>query len=427
MTTVNRKEKTFSPENLDAIKMKMLNWASRFSIFSYLDNNNYNSGSPGYECILAAGVRNDCSLTSHVLSPEMDQQFKAEKDWIFGHICYPSTRHDKVDFSPAYFFVPEIVITLSQNELTISTLVSEPDLIWREILDCSESIQGNPHEIKVIHSSVDLPIYLQHLKSIKEHLQKGDCYELNYCQNFYAESVAVNPYVLFKNLTQVSPNPFAALYKLNDKYCICASPERFLKRIGSKLISQPIKGTIRRDIVDAERDSIAAQTLFNSKKDKSENVMIVDLVRNDLSKIAKEGSVHVEELFGIHQFPQVYHMVSTIAAEVEEGVHWSAIMDACFPMGSMTGAPKKRVMELIEKYETEPRGLFSGTIGYINPKGDFDFNVVIRSLFYNESKRFLNFKAGGGITISSDPVQEYEESLLKVSAIKSILSEEIRS
>ena len=215
--------------------------------------------------------------------------------------------------------------------------------------------------------------------------------------------------------------PFAALYKLNDQYCICASPERYLKRWGSKVISQPIKGTAKRNLQDRFQDENNREQLSVSEKEKTENVMVVDLVRNDLSKICKQGTVRVEELFGIYTFPQVHQMISTVSGEQEADTHWTDIVKATFPMGSMTGTPKKRVMELIEQYEQTKRGLFSGAIGYVMPNGDFDFNVVIRSILYNSATNYLSFQAGSAITFYCDAASEYEECLLKAQAIKNVL------
>jgi para-aminobenzoate synthetase component 1 len=196
-----------------------------------------------------------------------------------------------------------------------------------------------------------------------------------------------------------------------------------MKKKGTTLISQPIKGTSKRNHLDPIQDSKAIQYLKESGKEKSENVMIVDLVRNDLSKVSSRGSVAVEELMGIYSFPQVHQMISTVVSELDERFHWTEAIQACYPMGSMTGAPKKRVMELINQYEKTPRGLFSGTIGYIDPERNFDFNVVIRSYFYDSASKQLCFKAGGGITIKSDAEQEYKESLLKVEILKKLIGE----
>jgi len=150
--------------------------------------------------------------------------------------------------------------------------------------------------------------------------------------------------------------------------------------------------------------------------------MVVDLVRNDLARICEEGTVNVDELFGVYSFPQVHQMISTVSGELQEGMQFTDMIRACFPMGSMTGAPKKRVMELIEKYERNKRGIFSGAVGYISPEGDFDFNVVIRSILYNASTKYLSWQVGSGITFYSDPEKEWEECLLKASAIESVLS-----
>jgi para-aminobenzoate synthetase component 1 len=206
-----------------------------------------------------------------------------------------------------------------------------------------------------------------------------------------------------------------------DKYLICASPERFLKKTGNKIISQPMKGTARRDLQDAAMDEQLKQTLFLDAKERSENVMVVDLVRNDLSKICTDGTVQVDELFGVYTFPQVHQMVSTVSGELKADVSFSDIIDASFPMGSMTGAPKYRVMQLIDEYEPIGRGLFSGSVGYIDPEGNFDFNVIIRSIFYNSSTNTLSYYAGSAITFYSDAVKEWEECLLKAEAIKKVL------
>ena len=201
---------------------------------------------------------------------------------------------------------------------------------------------------------------------------------------------------------------------------MCASPERFLKKIKNTILSQPIKGTSKRgnNIKEDEEEKKALQL---NEKERSENTMIVDLVRNDLSKICTEGSVMVKEYLKIYSFPQVHQMISTISGNLRENISFSEILSATFPMGSMTGAPKKRVMELIEQYEKTKRGLFSGTVGYINPGGDFDFNVVIRSILYNEENNYLSIQAGSAITFKSDPHKEYEECNIKIEAMRQAL------
>ncbi|MBK5269686.1 MAG: anthranilate synthase component I family protein, partial [Bacteroidia bacterium] len=263
--------------------------------------------------------------------------------------------------------------------------------------------------------------YISVVRQLKQHILRGDCYEINYCQEFFAEHSVIDPVAVYKKLSAVSPNPFSALYKMNDQWLICASPERFLKKRGNEILSQPIKGTSKRNVTDADDDKGNKDELLHSAKDRSENVMIVDLVRNDLAKVCEEGTVKVDELFGIYSFPQLHQMISTVSGELKENVAFSDIIRATFPMGSMTGAPKKRVMEMIEKYETTKRGIFSGAVGYISPDGDFDFNVVIRSIMYNAASGYLSYQAGSAITFNSDPEKEWEECILKAEAMKKVL------
>jgi len=251
---------------------------------------------------------------------------------------------------------------------------------------------------------------------------RGDCYEINFCQEFYADQAVIDPLCIYEKLVTLSPNPFSALYKFKDKYCICASPERYLKKRGNKIYSQPIKGTAKRNLENLEEDELSKGTLSISEKNKSENVMVVDLVRNDLAKVCKEGTVKVDELYGIYSFPQVHQMISTVAGELKENISFRDIIKATFPMGSMTGAPKRKVIELIEKYERSKRGIFSGAVGYITPERDFDFNVVIRSIMYNASEKHLSFMAGSGVTFYSDAHKEYEECLLKAEAMRKAIS-----
>ncbi|HTM93073.1 MAG TPA: anthranilate synthase component I family protein, partial [Flavisolibacter sp.] len=264
--------------------------------------------------------------------------------------------------------------------------------------------------------------YIQTIRQLQQHIVRGDCYEINFCQEFFAEEAVIDPVSIFQKLTTVSPNPFSALYKLNDCFLICASPERFIAKKGNKIFSQPMKGTAKRNWDDQREDERLKEALQQSAKERSENVMVVDMVRNDLSKICVETSVKVDELFGVYSYPQVHQMISTISGELKPSVNFSEIIEASFPMGSMTGAPKHRVMELIDEYETSARGIFSGSVGYISPENDFDFNVVIRSIMYNAINKYLSYQLGSGITFYSDPEKEWEECLLKGEAIKKVLT-----
>jgi para-aminobenzoate synthetase component 1 len=246
---------------------------------------------------------------------------------------------------------------------------------------------------------------------------------MNFCQEFFSSNTQIDVIEIFRRLMKNSPSPFSTLFKFNDKYLISSSPERYIRKEGNRLISQPIKGTARRGKT-AEEDEINRQKLLQSQKEQSENVMIVDLVRNDMSKTAVPGSVKVEELYGIYSFPQVHQMISTVVSQINDSIHFTDCIKTTFPMGSMTGAPKIRAMEIIEKYETTKRGLFSGAVGYITPEADFDFNVVIRSILYNESNQYVSIITGGAITDLSDPEAEYEESLLKANALINVLKAE---
>ncbi|MGY8952452.1 MAG: anthranilate synthase component I family protein, partial [Flavobacteriales bacterium] len=257
--------------------------------------------------------------------------------------------------------------------------------------------------------------YLKKVNELKAEIQYGNIYEINFCQEFFTKQ-EIDPYLIYKKLNEISPTPYSCFGRLKNFYLMCASPEQYLQKTGNKIISKPIKGTIKRSS-EFEEDELLKAELFNSEKDKSENVMIVDLVRNDLSKCAEKGSVKVDELFGVYSFPQVHQMISTVSARLKDGVSGVSAIKSSFPMGSMTGAPKIKAMELIEKEEVFKRGLYSGSVGYFNPEGDFNFNVVIRSLFYSPELTQLSFAIGGAITDGSNALDEYEESLLKAKAI----------
>ncbi len=400
----------------------MLNWVTRFNIFSFLDNNHYAFEEPAFEWILAVGVKESIVLNNAVDFSELKSFHAENPGWLFGHINYPSKDSDSIGFPSSFFFVPDIIIKCKGNNISIDSSTVAAQEIFNEINHQSIQITNTLSSNLSIRSNYTQEEYIEIIHCLKKHIQRGDCYEINFCQGFFVENIQIDPVDLYQKLMELSPNPFAAFYKLDDKYCICASPERFLKKSGEVVISQPIKGTSKRDHSNIITDVLNKEYLLNSVKEKSENVMIVDLVRNDLSRICNEGSVFTKELFGVYSFPQVHQMISTIQGTVTEEVHWTEIIKACYPMGSMTGAPKVKVMELIEKYENGPRGLFSGSIGYVTPEGDFDFNVVIRSVFYNQSDETLSFKVGGGITFNSDPTMEYEECMIKASAIMQILS-----
>ena len=258
--------------------------------------------------------------------------------------------------------------------------------------------------------------YISIVNKIKDHIQKGDIYETNFCYNWESKQIINDTYSIFKKLNTLTKAPFSVYAEIDDHVIISASPERFLKKEGNKLITQPIKGTAKRGINKKEDIELINQ-LKNDHKENTENIMIVDLVRNDLSKIATENSVNVDELCKVYTFENIHQMISTVSCYIDNKITISDIIKSLFPMGSMTGVPKIRAMKLMEKYESSKRGLYSGSIGVIQPNGDFDFNVVIRTMIYNKANDYVSFKVGSAITINSDPEKEYEETLIKAEAL----------
>jgi para-aminobenzoate synthetase component 1 len=410
------------PENA---KKKMLSWANQFGIFCFLDNHRYQTNYHSVECLLAIASKNSFIANAGNSLNDLQKFLDENPRWLFGHLGYDlkneiesvtSSYKSRLGFPDLFFFEPTIIIRLSEKEMEIE---SEDDAgkFFEEIMQSDQRmvLQNDPVNIQ---QRVSKQEYIETIRQLKKHILRGDCYEINYCMEFFAEDAVVDPLSVYQRLSTTSPNPFSALYKLEDKWLICASPERFLKKEGSKILSQPIKGTSSRFLRDDKEDKKSKEELYASEKDRSENVMVVDLVRNDLARVCKEGTVKVDELFGIYSFPQVHQMISTVSGELKDRISFSEIIRSTFPMGSMTGAPKTRVMELIDQYERSGRGIFSGAVGYITPENDFDFNVVIRSIMYNASEKYLSFMAGSGITFYSDAEKEYEECLLKAEAMR---------
>ena len=408
----------------------MLSWANQFSICCFLDDHQYHLPEHSFECILAVNAQSILRTGPHNAFELLQTFIEQNNDWCFGHLGYDlkngiealqSKNADLVKFDDLFFFIPEIVIILRDNELLIGMKIPAHEAIANAVFN-SRPIPGSTPlhiEVKTRFTSAD---YIDTVHKLQQHILRGDCYEINFCQEFYNENAVIDPMQVYSSLSNESPNPFSCYYKVEDKYLLCASPERYLRKSGNKVMSQPIKGTIHRNIHNAGADTLNKDVLQHSAKDRSENIMVVDLVRNDLAKVCIEGSVKVDELMEIYAFPQVYQMISTISGEIENKTPVTELLKATFPMGSMTGAPKKRVMQLIEQYEKTKRGLFSGSVGYISPERDMDFNVVIRSILYNASSRYLSFQAGSAITYYSDAQAEYEECLLKAATIKKVLN-----
>ena len=423
----------------------MLNWANRFNICCFLDNHHYDHQEKKFDVLLAAGEVDFIKADAGNAFEQLKTFYNQHRDWIFGHFSYDlknetealhSENPDHIHFPQLYFFVPLYILRLKDQQLEIGIQVNRNpgNESLEEARKLAEKIfeQVKAEELTGMGKRNYLSLlprfsqqeYIGTIKKLQKHILRGDCYEINFCQEFYSEQARIDPAGTYISLSELSPNPFSAYYKLGDKYCLCASPERFLKKEEERLISQPIKGTSARDHLDHENDIASRLSLSASEKDRAENVMVVDLVRNDLSRICKEGTVAVQELFGVYSFPQVHQMISTVSGKIREGLSWVEAIKASFPMGSMTGAPKKRVMELIEQYERTRRGLFSGAIGYADSGENFDFNVVIRSILYNSSLQYLSYQTGSAITYYADAEKEYEECLLKGKAIRRILEGE---
>lgn len=311
--------------------------------------------------------------------------------------------------------------TKSNNPLgfpsIVLTDVSE-DFSWDELpLELSKK-QDEKIEVK---ATVSRQEYLRKAELLKKHIQQGDIYEINYCITFEAHHINIDPISVFQKLDSISQAPYAALAKFGSQYIISSSPELFLIKKGNHLITKPIKGTAKRS-TDLQTDEKIKQALRNSLKEQTENVMIVDVARNDLSRIAAKGSVHVEKLFDIESYQQVHQMVSTVTCDLKPNTSFEDIIHATFPMASMTGAPKIRAMQLIDEYELYNRGPYSGALGYIDKNGDFELSVLIRSIFYDEEKRYLSFSVGSAITALCNPEEEYEECLLKAKAMMQVLA-----
>ena len=411
-------------DQISSFKEKALKYASNFEVCCYLDSHHYQDKYGKHDCLIAFGKDKELVAPIGNAFSSLKNFVKEHKDWMFGLLTYDLKnevediqllREDNLEFPDLFFFVPKYLISIKNNEFQI--LKGEVDI--EQIWDTPITDEAPSYELN-IQSKFTKEDYLAHIQKVQQHIKRGDVYEMNFCQEFCAENAGINPLNTYKHLTKVSPTPFSGFFKIGNKYILSATPERFLSKRGNILTSQPIKGTAKRSKNLAE-DLAIKDALKDSKKEQSENVMIVDLVRNDLTKSAVKGSVKVDELFGIYTFPQVHQMISSITCELAPNIHFIDAIKNTFPMGSMTGAPKLRAMQLIDQYERSKRGAYSGSFGYISPHGDFDFNVIIRSILYNAENQYLSFQVGGAITYASDAEKEYEECLLKASAIMSVL------
>lgn len=420
----------FQVNDLPDFKRKALQWASSFDVFCCLDSNNFNDPYSKFDWLLAIGVRDEIQINTGPAFEVLENFRVKHPGWMTGFFTYDlknevekltSDNADQLHFPDLYFFVPEHLIMINGDKVEI--ISSHPQHILDRILS-QDNQENHPQRTIRLQSRFTKEEYIDTVVKIKEHITRGDIYVTNFCQEFFAEDIVIDPLDTFLKLNAISPNPFGAFFKLRDKYILCASPERFLAKRGNKLISQPIKGTSKR-YDEPSYDQLSKEKLKYHPKELQENVMIVDLVRNDLTKSAKAGTVKTEELFGIYSFKQVHQMISTVVCKMQEDISDVQAIKNTFPVGSMTGAPKISAVRLMEQYERSKRGVYSGAIGYFSPDGDFDFNVVIRTLLYNASDKYLSFQVGSAITYHAEPENEYEECLLKAQAILEVLGQPV--
>lgn len=416
-------------------KQQLLKWSQQFREVVFLDSNEYQQNYSSYDCVLAVDAFTSIKTDYNNAFDELKQYQQQSKDWLFGYLSYDlkngledlnSTNFDGLYFPDLFFFQPKKLFLLKGNQLEMLYLNLVDDEVENDFEEINLQNVENKTQIVTpsavaVQQRVSKENYISKVANMLEHIHRGDIYEANFCIEFYAENATIQPVEIYQKLNSISKPPLATFFKNDAQYLLSASPERYLKKEGNKIISQPIKGTAKR-FSDATLDKNSKTTLEQNPKERSENIMIVDLVRNDLSHTATKGSVEVEELCKIYTFEQVHQMISTVVSNVENTTSAVEIIKTTFPMGSMTGAPKISAMKIIEELEETKRGLYSGAVGYFTPDNDFDFNVVIRSILYYSKEKYLSFSVGSAITSLSNPEQEYEECLLKAKAMFEVLS-----
>ncbi len=429
---MKRFSKQFEIENIDEFKQKVLQFSQQFREVIYLESNNYKDKYSTFDAVFAFDAFTSLQTDAFNGFEKLKEYQTDSNDWLFGYLTYDlkndveeisSNNFDGLAFPELFFFQPKKIITIKDNCVEFNYLNfcnDELDFDFKEINQINLSYDLSKNQIQ-IKERISKEAYLSKVTKVKEHIQRGDIYEANFCMEFFAEDVTINPTEIFEKLNAISHPPFASFLKNNQHFMMSASPERYIKKAGAKVVSQPIKGTAKRGETE-EQDLLNIENLRTNPKERSENIMIVDLVRNDLSKTATKGSVEVEELCQIYTFEQVHQMISTIISEVPEKINPIDVLRTTFPMGSMTGAPKLSAMQIIEKLEETKRGLYSGAVGYFTPNNDFDFNVVIRSILYNKLNKYVSFSVGSAITSEAIPEDEYQECLLKAKAMKKVLN-----
>jgi para-aminobenzoate synthetase component 1 len=427
-----------SISNIEEFKSQVLIWAQQFDDVVWLDSNKHFSKYSSYDAILAVDAFTNFQTDYNKAFETLKEYQTLTSDWIFGYLTYDlkndiedlkSNNFDGLQFADLYFFQPKKLFLFKDDKIEIQYLNCVEDEMEQDLESINSVTSSDSDENRnSIEKSHDVKIklrihkdeYFEKLSMMLDHIHRGDIYEANFCQEFYAEDTTINPLETYRKLNYISNPPFATFLKCYDKYIMSASLERYLKKEGATIISQPIKGTAKR-CENTTEDETLKRELTKDEKERSENIMIVDLVRNDLSQTAIKGTVQVEELCEVYSFKQVHQMISTIVSKIDGEVNPVDVIKTTFPMGSMTGAPKISAMKIIEDLEETKRGVYSGTVGYFTPNGDFDFNVVIRSILYNETNKYVSYSVGSAITAKSNPLKEYEECLVKAKAMRTVL------
>ncbi|WP_435622561.1 anthranilate synthase component I family protein [Flagellimonas sp.] len=427
-----RTSRSFSISDNINFKKAALDWTRNYKKVVWLDSNKHTDKYSFLNLVVAVARQTTGSFFETESIDEAQNFIDKEKDWLFGYITYDfknnledlkSENLDLLDFPELHLFCPEKIIFINESTVEFKYLENckhEIEEDFQNLIGKTKTQLDLPSQGIHIQMRIHKDAYFGKVNKMLEHIHRGDIYEANFCQEFYSSESIIDPWSVYHNLNAISQPPFATFLRLEDKFLLCASPERYLQRNGEMVVSQPIKGTAKRD-ADLENDKMLKNQLEKNPKERAENIMITDLVRNDLSKSALKGSVHVQELCKVHTYKQVHQMISTVSSLIDAETPSTQLIKETFPMGSMTGAPKVSAMKVIEDLEESKRGLYSGTVGYFKPNGDFDFNVVIRSILYNATKKYVSYSVGSAITAQSIPEKEYEECLIKAKAMRSVL------
>ncbi|MBK8500511.1 MAG: anthranilate synthase component I family protein [Flavobacteriales bacterium] len=364
-----------------------------------------------------------CLSTSD--SPVLDPEGRAV-DWTFGHLCYHFNHEGSglwldhgshTEFPRSEWTVPRWVVEWSRGEAVLHCMPGDEQAA-REFATglLAPKEQASPVVALDWHCLTDRDTYLQRAQSLMKRIQRGDIYEVNYCIERVANERSFDPFRAFPQLLEYTDAPFAAFHRRGERYALCMSPERFLAMDGRRVVGEPMKGTRPRAAERLEDERLRAE-LATDPKERSENIMALDVMRHDLSRIAAPRSVNVEELCGVRSFPRVHQLVSTVSALLADGATPFDAVRAAFPPASMTGAPKRSAMRLIDAMEDAARGLYSGALGFFAPDGTADLNVVIRTVLFDASNGRLTLTTGSALTALCDPATEWEECRIKALSI----------